>query len=113
MNLITANDVARIEAYRAKVFGHIKAQLAKCGHCKSYEGAVNICPPNYFEQGDPEGWRLELHCYLIGPSRHYEWRGGSLAECLTKAEADLGRWLADDYESTDEEPLMSDDPYED
>jgi hypothetical protein len=97
--MITQVDVARIEALRENVFAHIKRSLEECGHCKSYEGRINICLPNYFMQDDEEGWSLELHCYLIEPSRHYEWKGASLSECITKAEKDIDHWTHPEYQA--------------
>lgn len=35
----------------------------------------------------------KLHCYVIGPSRHYEWRGRTMDEALDKAEADINTWI--------------------
>jgi hypothetical protein len=97
--MISENDLIRIEKLREKVFDHIKKSLEECGHCKSYEGAVRIVYPTYFTRGDPDCWGLELHCYLIGPSRHYEWRGNILAVCIDKAEKDINHWTSQEYQA--------------
>lgn len=84
------SDLAKIEVLRTKVFAHIKKCLAEDGDCKSYEGAFEITYPHYHDQTT---WALKLHCYLLGPGRHYGWDGQTLAECVTKAEIDINKWL--------------------
>jgi hypothetical protein len=72
-----------------------------CG--KSYEGAFNwiTCYPNYYE--DPKGklapnrYILELHCYLLGPARHYSWEGKTRSEALEKAEKEIKSWLHEEW----------------
>lgn len=31
-------------------------------------------------------------CYVIGPSRHYDWQGCAWGEALRKCKFDIGRW---------------------
>lgn len=97
---------ARFVAMRASLFQAIAASLAEDGHCKSYEGAFEIHVPNFFEdkaaQADygwmrDDAWGIELHCYLIGPNRHYRWSGESFEQALQKAEIDIAAWIRDDY----------------
>lgn len=69
--------------------------------CKSYEGTFEwtVCYPNYFgdETGDSGAcfFVLVLHCYVLGPGRHYEWTGKTMDEALKKAEKDICRWIGE------------------
>lgn len=101
-----AETWARFRALRAEVFAAIAKELAEDGHCKSYEGAMTIEFPNYFEDEATKShygwmehgaWSIHLHCYLIGPNRHYTWAGKSFEEVLHKAETDIRAWIAGDY----------------
>lgn len=94
----------RFVMLRAELFQAIATSLAEDGHCKSYEGALAIHLPNYFEEQAAhhdhgwlreDCWGIELHCYLIGPNRHYRWAGASFEEALTKAEIDIRAWIRD------------------
>jgi hypothetical protein len=70
--------------------------------CKSYEGTFEwvVGYPNYFEDetGDRGAYffKLVLHCYVIGPGRHYEWTGKTMDEVLKKAEKDIDRWIGEE-----------------
>ena len=92
--------LARLMTLRAELFAAIKKQLARDGHCKSYEGAFAIRLPNYFEQ-DEAAWQITLDCYVIGPSRHYEWNGQTLAEAITRAEAGVRSWIAQEADENE------------
>jgi hypothetical protein len=89
----------RFDALRQRVMQAIKKELETDGHCKSYEGTFEwtTCYPNYFD--DPNGkaapcfYVLELHCYVLGPARHYRWDGKTRAEVLDKAEEEINSWL--------------------
>lgn len=97
--------IQRLIALRQRLFDAIGRQLARCGDCKIYEGRFAINLPNYFERHDENNaWRVELDCYVIGPSRHYEWRGDTLAEAVEKAERDVSKWIIErDEDSEDSE----------
>lgn len=103
---MTHSDIDQFMALRADLFAAITKSLAEDGHCKSYEGAFRIQFPNYFEsrQFEPrvehlqKPWGILLDCYLIGPSRHYEWWGDTFAEALHAAEADVRAWIAEEAE---------------
>lgn len=110
----SAEHWARFIAVRAELFKAIAECLKEDGHCKSYEGALVVNLPNYFEEtaaADHFGWHgrgawtIELHCYLIGPNRHYRWEGRSFNEALTKAEKDIRSWIAGDYSTRNDEQL--------
>lgn len=93
------NDKTRFEFLRNMVMNAIGKQLEEDGCCKSYEGAFEwiACYPNYFENPDPKAepnyYALELHCYVLGPGRHYRWSGKTKTEVLDKAEREISSWL--------------------
>lgn len=70
-----------------------------CG--KSYEGAFEILVsyPDYFDReydnkpDQPDFYLIRLHCYVLGPGRHYEWKGRTLKNALDKAEMDINQWI--------------------
>lgn len=71
---------------------------------KSYEGAweVNFCYPSTDCGGatkDADYCQIVLHCYLLGPSRHYSWRGNTFAEAVDKCEKDVLMWCAEEMEN--------------
>jgi len=97
--MITTRDLERLEAFRQMAFRGIKHSLEEDGSCKIYEGEVVVRYPNYFEERDVERrMTLELHCYVLGPSRHYSWHGATLSEALDKAFADLVQWVKEEME---------------
>ena len=91
-------DHKQFELLRAKTFEGIKKALAIDSHCKSYEGAFEVLClyTDYFEDSQaiakPEVV-IRLHCYVLGPSRHYEWKGKTFAEALAKADYDITYWI--------------------
>lgn len=92
-------EAARFFALRKKVMKAIAEQLVEDPCCKSYEGTFEwiTCYPNYFEDergsNGPCYYVLVLHCYVLGPSRHYEWSGKTRDEALSKAEKEINSWL--------------------
>lgn len=93
-------QMQRFNRLRKMVAEEICACLALDGHCKSYEGTweLFVSYPDYFEDetatAKPNFYQISLHCYLIGPSRHYDWDGKSWDECLNKCELDIDEWCA-------------------
>lgn len=83
----------------------IAKKLEEDGHCKSYEGAMRLECPNHFSPED--GYSLELDCYVLGPNRHYRWKGDTVQECIDKAEADIAAWIAGDNEIINGESFMN------
>lgn len=73
---------------------------------KSYEGTfeLHIQYPDYFEYSDnnildkPDAFAIVLHCYVIGPQRHYEWSGKDLKKIVNKCRTDLEQWCKEDIE---------------
>ena len=92
----------RFAEIRKTVAREIGRRLAEDGHCKPYEGTWEITTgyPNFFD--DPaatagaESYCITLHGYLIGPGRHYDWRGETLEECIDKCERDIREWIEGD-----------------
>ena len=93
---------ARFLALRRKVMAGIKNALAIDCYCKSYEGFMELVIefPDYFElenseEDAPNQYVIRLHCYVLGPARHYEWRGRTLDEALDAAEEEIRMWIAE------------------
>lgn len=87
---------ARFLALRRKVMAGVKKALAIDCSCKSYEGFMELVIefPDYFEmdrseENAPNRYIIKLHCYVLGPARHYEWRGRTLDEALDAAEKEI------------------------
>lgn len=89
----------RFQRLRQLVMLAIKARLAEDSCCKSYEGTFEwlVSFPSYFEDGEgtkgPDSYCLLLHCYVLGPARHYKWYGATPEEALESAEKEIETWL--------------------
>ena len=89
---------SRFYALRSKVADMIRRALEIDNMCKSYEGTWEITTSyrDYFEDETgtlpPNYVAITLHCYVLGPSRHYTWEGKSFAEALSKCEYDISCW---------------------
>lgn len=89
----------RFQRLRQLVMLAIKARLSEDPCCKSYEGTFEwlVSFPSYFEDGegtkDPDSYCLLLHCYVLGPARHYKWCGATPEEALAEAEKEIKIWL--------------------
>jgi hypothetical protein len=96
--------------FRQLAFSGIKRALEIDGACKSYEGAVelHVGLPNYFKETTGEDWglaaffggaahnyKLTLHCYVLGPARHYDWEGSDVQDVFARATADVRTWIAE------------------
>lgn len=92
-------DKQRFDELRQLVMKEIAEDIE---YGKSYEGAFNWIShyPNYYEDPEgkrgPVGYTLELHCYLLGPTRHYYWSGKTKEEVLNKAEREIKSWLREE-----------------
>ena len=91
-------------ALRRRLADYIEWYLKEdCGH-KSYEGTWELlCSyPSYFEDENasspPNFYRITLHCYIIGPSRHYHWDGNTWEDALEKCKRDVDSWIFAEYE---------------
>ena len=91
----------RFNALRKRLFDAIAIELkADDGYCKSYEGSLEwiIEYPNYFEDclaiREPL-YTLKLHCYVVGPARHYDFPGKTIKVVLDKFEMWLNAYTAE------------------
>ena len=70
---------------------------------KSYEGAwdIQIGIPDATDDPDaklpPDYCKITLHCYLLGPSRHYEWTGETVEEAFKQCRKDVEKWIDQEY----------------
>lgn len=93
---IHTDEWARFLRLRTDLFNEISAALEVDGHCKDYEGLLMVSYelPGYFYREDRHPvWGISLDCYVIGPSRHYSWRGPTFADALVLASRDIRRWI--------------------
>lgn len=44
----------------------------------------------------PECYTIRLHCYLLGPHRHYEWTENTLLEAVNRAKQDIDKWISEE-----------------
>jgi hypothetical protein len=106
-NLIDSASWARFAKLRSSLFEAIDLALKVDGHHKSYEGAltVGINLPNVFDDRDGAlpTVTIALSCYVIGPSRGETWSGFTFEEALSKAEKELGAWIAESVSKNAEE----------
>lgn len=96
---LTPKFIAEFSALRKRLAEALAALLKEDPHHKSYEGSweLTFCFNDVFR--DPEGdappyfFLIKLHCYLMGPSRHYEWGGTSWEEALLRCRHDVEMWI--------------------
>ena len=98
--MVTTEHLSRIEAIRKRLFEAIENSLKYDGHCKSYEGRIELHWPNYFTDGvaGSKGWGISLACYVIGPSRGEHWFADTLDEALSLAGRDIYQWCQDEMD---------------
>ena len=88
----------RFIALRRRLFRMIRQELERDDHCKSYEGCLEVMTeyPNYFEDNEaemgPSYVKITLHCYVLGPHRHYDFEGKTMGEALDKLEETITGW---------------------
>jgi hypothetical protein len=72
---------------------------------KSSEGWLSIGWewPNIFQTDQRPRAKIELYCYVLGPSRNYEWTGRTMEEAIARATADISIWLIEEALWTDED----------
>jgi len=72
---------------------------------KSYEGTweIRIEMPDATDDPNaelPPDWcKIKLHCYLIGPSRHYEWTERTVEKAFERCKKDVEKWIEAEYEN--------------
>lgn len=98
--MIDRDAMERFDRLRQRVMRAVEYELEQNdGYCKSYEGTfeVTMSFPEYFrdETGTkpPDFVSITLHCYVLGPHRHYTWRGPTFLDALRKAEAEIDSWI--------------------
>ena len=99
----SVDELAKFNALRGYVFEAIAHELEYDNCCKSYEGHMAIWFPHYFMENTfapeqrGENWCIQLDCYVLGPSRHYDWCGATLGEAVDKAEKEIKRWAEKEW----------------
>ena len=92
---------------RKRLFGLIERQLKRDNCCKPYEGSleVHIEYDDYFEdyREEPYAVFIYLHCYCVGPDRHYKFEGETMETALDGLE----QWIYD--REKEEEEFKSED----
>lgn len=92
------SNYSRFLALRRRVMQAIRRALEEGFYCKSCEGTfeLRVGYPDYFDgehTDKPDFFKIVLHCYVLGPSRHYEWTGKSFKEALDSAEKEIETWI--------------------
>lgn len=88
-------DKERFFSLRKRLFKAIDKALQEDSHCKSYEGSIAITQqfPDFFEdeyaKESSDYYRITLHCYVLGPARHYDFIGSTFSAALDKFE----KWI--------------------
>ena len=94
----------RFSQLRSRLFKMIAKELAEDPHCKNYEGCLEVLAeyPTYFEdntaESSPNFYRIGLHCYVVGATRHYNFDGETMKDCLDQFEM----WLDDNSNESEE-----------
>lgn len=102
------NFKGEFQKLRKKLFAHLQTIIDSGEPGKSYEGIFEIlCSyPDAWEDpdanGKPDYYEIRLHCYLIGPSRHYDWAGKTLEEAFQKCKNDVELWIKKDIKELSE-----------
>lgn len=92
------SNYSRFLALRRRVMQAIRRALEEDSCCKSYEGTFELFVgyPDYFDgehTDEPDFFKIVLHCYVLGPARHYEWKGKTFKEALDGAEREIDSWI--------------------
>lgn len=103
-----ARDMEEFQRLRSLVAAAIKYEReVRHEPGKIYEGTWEITfefPPQDEDaeaQMPPDWCKIRLHCYLIGPARHYEWTGDSFAQALERCRKDVKPWCEAVYREDD------------
>ena len=71
---------------------------------KSYEGAweIRIGLPDATDDPNaelPPDWcEIKLHCYLVGPSRHYSWTDKTVEKAFEQCRKEVEQWIDAEYD---------------
>ena len=91
-------DKARFLAIRSRLFNLIQRSLEEDPFGKSYDGCLEVMAeyPNYYEdeyaESGPTYYCITLHCYVLGPHRHYEFTGKTMKDALDKLDKTITEW---------------------
>lgn len=92
----------RLMRLRKYLFDKIREAFADGAIGKSTEGLFEVCHSlaDYYEEEYKGGysgelWIVKLYCYVVGPSRHYEWKGRTLEDAVKKAENEIYGWFGE------------------
>ena len=97
--MIPVDQMTRFDNLRQRTAKAIARALEIDPVHKSYEGTweVLMSYPDYFEDAFgcalPDFVEIRLYCYVLGPHRHYEWKGPTFLDALRKAEAEVDSWI--------------------
>lgn len=89
---------------RKRVAKAIHEELIEAPCHKSYEGTweITVGYPDYFDDdtatAGPDFYRIVLHCYVLGPGRHYNWDGRTFEQALDACEKAVNSWIEGDDE---------------
>lgn len=93
-------ESVRLMRLRSFLFDRIREAFKDGAIGKSIEGAFEVthCFPDYYEEEYDEKytgecWIIKLYCYVVGPSRHYEWKSRTLLDAVKKAEKEIYGWF--------------------
>lgn len=102
--VLNKEEYELFKSLRQQVASYICEYLKDdCGH-KSYEGTweLLVSYPSYFEDDTatsrPDYYQITLHCYVLGPGRHYDWHGKTWSEALKKCKVDIEQWIKDELD---------------
>lgn len=91
---------------RQEVMDALAKVTMDCVH-KSYEGTFELTfsYPSFFDDGydkdEPDAVIIQLYCYVLGPSRHYEWRGKDILSAVENCREDVRQWIKDELGDRD------------
>ena len=97
--MIDRDAMERFDRLRMKTAAAIAYELSIDDYCKSYEGTWEVLTsfPDYFQDetgtADADFVEITLHCYVLGPHRHYKWQGPTFLDAVKKAEAEVESWI--------------------
>lgn len=88
-------DFQRFQKLHSQVINACKQAVSEGSGSKSYDGQMSfsIDLPAFYEGDITPIYHIHLQCYLIGPTRSYDWFAATAEECLNKAETDINYYI--------------------
>lgn len=102
--MIDRDAMIRFDRLRMKTAAAIAYALSIDDCHKSYEGTWEVLTsfPDYFQDetgtADADFVEITLHCYVLGPHRHYKWQGPTFLDAVKKAETEVESWIEEQEE---------------